>query len=123
MPFYKERQPEIVQWVEPSGFDNPSRFVVAFDDGCIYIYDKDTQGGNKEDYRKANVQMNSNSGNENDKNAPITKADLVVKMQKLVENFDFSQVYREKQGNMSIDEGKTCVFEETGEVMESIGFC
>ena len=42
MPFYKDRQPEIVQWVEADGNNNPTKFVVAFDDGCIYIYDKDT---------------------------------------------------------------------------------
>jgi hypothetical protein len=51
MPFFKAKRPEIVRWVEPYAISsnqqkNPaqvsaSKFVVAFEDGCIYLYEKD----------------------------------------------------------------------------------
>jgi len=41
MPFHKKKKPTIVKWVEPMGNTNPNKFVAVFEDGCLYIYEKD----------------------------------------------------------------------------------
>lgn len=116
MPFHKAKRPEIVRWVEPSNLSSPitskitengqtstnyqhtsvSKFVVVFEDGCIYLYEKDVTHDPKEDYTKSVIQQSSNQGREAQKDGKnmISKADVVVKMQSLVENFDFEQMYR-----------------------------
>jgi len=76
MPFFKAKRPEIVRWVEPSNLSSPisskitengqtstinqhisvSKFVVVFEDGCIYLYEKDVPYSSKEDYTKSMIQ-------------------------------------------------------------------
>lgn len=75
MPFFKSKRPEIVRWVEPSNLSLPvsskitengqtstinqhinvSKFVVVFEDGCIYLYEKDVPYSSKEDYTKSMI--------------------------------------------------------------------
>ena len=96
MPFYKNKTPEIVKWIEPVGNENPTKFVVVYDDGSIYIYDKDITHNAKEDYTKAIIQTNSNNGKKDGKDGKnfATKSDIILKMQDLVENFDFQKMYK-----------------------------
>lgn len=90
MPFFKDKRPEIVKWVEPIGKNNATQFVAVFEDGCIYLYEKDVNYDIKEDFTK--VVMPASAKKQGDK--PITKADVVVEMQRQVENFDFEQIYK-----------------------------
>ena len=59
MPFFKNRRPEIVKWIEPLPSDKPAvnKFAVVFDDGCIYIYEKDVPYNAKEDYAKSMIKL------------------------------------------------------------------
>lgn len=62
MPFNKKKRPEIVRWVEPIPKSTVSKFAVCWDDGSIYIYDKDLIIDPKEDYKEAIIQTKSNNG-------------------------------------------------------------
>lgn len=68
-PYHKQKRPEIVRWIEPTLYVSPfikktnkngknkqvdfiSKFVVVFEDGCIFIYYKGDMAQNKEDLTK-----------------------------------------------------------------------
>lgn len=78
-----------------------SKFAVVFDDATIYIYEKDFAHDQKEDYRKAMIQTTSNQGKDNQKEGKniFSKAEIVAKMQKIVEDFDFEQEYHKEAAN------------------------
>ena len=86
LPYFKNKRPELVKWVEPLPSDKPNvnKFCVVFDDGCIYIYEKDVSYAPKEDYTQSMIKLPD--GN---KPSHVSKADVIVKMQKVIENFDF----------------------------------
>jgi hypothetical protein len=69
--------------------------VVVFEDACIYLYEKDVPYIPKEDYKKSMVQISSNQGKDDKKDGKnmISKSDLILKMQSVVEDFDFEQCY------------------------------
>ena len=52
VPFHKPKRPEIVRWVEPilssqkKSLPRVSKFVAAFEDGCIYIFYKGDKNSN-----------------------------------------------------------------------------
>ena len=100
MPYFKARRPEIVRWVEPSNLTSPitqviqqengqtktltqqvsaKKFAVVFDDGCIYLYEKDVPYSAKEDYRKSMMQITTNQGKETHKDGKnmISKSDVI----------------------------------------------
>lgn len=115
MPFFKPKKPEIVRWVEPSNLSHPitqmikengqtiqitqqtsaKKFVVVFEDACIYLYEKDVPYIPKEDYKKSMIQVASNQGKDDKKDGKnmVSKCDLILKMQSIVEDFDFEQCY------------------------------
>ena len=66
--------------------------MVAFEDGCIYIYYKGDKAMNSEDYTKAMMQTDPSYKNKDGKSM-ITKAEVVKKMQSLVEDYDFEAAY------------------------------
>ena len=94
-PYAKKKKPEIVRWVEPVAKQNANKFAVCWEDASIYIYDKDLSSDPKEDYKEAIVQTKTNNGMETTKTTKnfATKADIVMRMQKLVEDFDFDRIY------------------------------
>ena len=71
------------------------KFAVSFEDGCIYIYYKGEPSTAREDYTKQMIQVASNQGNNQQKDGKnmISKSDIVLKMQKLIEDYDFEQAY------------------------------
>ena len=91
-PFYKNQRPELVKWIEPQPNQNASKFAVAWEDGSMYIYEKDVPYDPKEDYKESVVEIRKDNGKLAGK-APTknfcTKAEVVQQMQKLVEDFDF----------------------------------
>jgi hypothetical protein len=97
MPFFKRKRPDIVAWVEPKKAQLPSQFVVGWDDGVIYLYDRDFTYDPKEDFTKSKIQTSSNNGN---KSNFVYKSEVVMKMQNLVEDFDFQMKYK----NISVNE-------------------
>ena len=124
MPYHKMRRPEIVRWVEPVQTQveqlspngktkiktmqfNASKFAVVFDDATIYIYEKDVAHDLKEDYRKTMIQTTSNQGKDNQKEGKniFSKAEIVTKMQKIVEDFDFEQEYNKETTNPKSTQG------------------
>ena len=66
-----------------------------FDDGCIYLYEKDVPTSAKEDYRKSMMQITTNQGKDSHKEGKnmISKSDVILKMQSIVEDFDFERCY------------------------------
>ena len=88
MPFFKDKRPELVKWVEPIGKQNATQFVAVFEDGVIYLYEKDVNYESKEDFTKIEI-IETKKGEK-----PIMKADVVLEMQRQVENFDFEHLYR-----------------------------
>jgi hypothetical protein len=48
--FHKLKRPTLVTWVDSSATKNPSQFVVVFEDGSIYFYDKELDCGINENY-------------------------------------------------------------------------
>jgi len=61
-PYARKKRPEIVRWVEPVGKQISNKFAVCWEDGTIYIYDKDLICDPKEDWNQAMVQTKSNNG-------------------------------------------------------------
>jgi hypothetical protein len=55
MPFHKKKRPELIKWFEPIGIQTPSKFAVCWEDGSIYVYDKDQTSDPKEDYKESIV--------------------------------------------------------------------
>ena len=74
---------------------------MAWEDGTIYVYELDMNYDPKEDFKDAIVQIKSNNGGRKDDSNFATKADLVLRMQKLVEDFDFQQKYGSGSQNSS----------------------
>ena len=96
-PYSKEKRPDIVRWVEP--IINPtavkmpevkdgqvtssvtrvlnlpkvSKFVVAFEDGCIYIFYKGDKNSVEEDYAKTYIETDKSFKNK-DGDHKVTKA-------------------------------------------------
>ena len=64
--------------------------MAVFEDGCIYLYEKDVNYDPKEDPMKTQI------GEAKKGEKPMSKADVIVEMQRQVENFDFESVYREQ---------------------------
>lgn len=66
-----------------------------FDDGCIYLYEKDVPLSAKEDFRKSMMQISTNQGKDTQKEGKnmISKSDVIQKMQSIVEDFDFEKMY------------------------------
>ena len=62
MPFWKNKRPEIVSWVEPKQDQNPTLFAVVWEDGVMYIYEKIVHYDAKENYKESLVQIRSNNG-------------------------------------------------------------
>lgn len=98
-PFFKPKRPEIVSWVEAKSNRVPEKFVVAFEDGSIYLYEKDLVSDSNENYQEALIRINNDTDNPDDKKNFKTKADIVLCMQSLVEDFDFNKIYN--QGGIS----------------------
>jgi len=98
-PFFKPKRPEIVSWVESKGNRVPEKFVVCFEDGSIYLYEKDLACDANESYKEALIRIDDNAENPDDKKNFKTKADIVLTMQSLVEDFDFNKIYN--QGGIS----------------------
>jgi hypothetical protein len=69
--------------------------VVVFEDACIYLYEKDVPYEPKEDYKKSMIQISSNQGKDDRKDGKnmVSKCDIILKMQSIVEDFDFEQCY------------------------------
>ena len=114
-PFHKAKRPDIVRWIEPNNpvasiLQSPQnnrkadisqqmiqnapgaqKFAVSFEDGCIYIYYKGEPSTTRDDYTKQMIQVSSNQGDNQKKDGKnmISKADVVLKMQKLIEDYDF----------------------------------
>ena len=71
----------------PAGFSS-----CQTEDGCIYIYDKGDKQTNGEDYTKETIATDASYRNKEGKNQAL-KADVVKKMQSLVEDYDFEAPY------------------------------
>ena len=84
---------------------NASKFAVVFDDATIYIYEKEVAHDLKEDYRKAMVQVTSTSKDAKEGKATFSKAEIVTKMQKIVEDFDFEQEYNKETNPKNTQSG------------------
>jgi hypothetical protein len=97
MPFRKKKKPELVRWVEPIPKSSVSKFAVCWEDGSIYIYDKDLLIDPKEDFKEAIIQTKTNNGKDDSKGSKnfATKSDIVLKMQSIVEEFDFDMIYNQ----------------------------
>jgi len=88
----------------------------VFSDGVIYIYEKDVPYDPNEKYDKAIVQTSTNNGDSAAKDGKnfSTKAEIVLKMQEIVEDFDFQQLYKaDTQGkHTGFGEAKQCLYEK-----------
>jgi hypothetical protein len=126
MPFTKKKRPELVRWVEPIAKQNANKFAVVWEDGSIYIYDKDLTSDPKEDFNQAIIQTKTNNGQESGKNTKnfATKADIVVKMQSLVEDFDFDRMYSQGGSPEALyhHDTKQCLYESSGEKLGVIQY-
>lgn len=113
LPHFKKKRPEIVKWVEPIGKQMANKFAVCWDDGTIYIYDKELICDPKEKYNQAIVQTRSNNGQEPGKRNYCSKSDIVLKMQELVEGFDFDKIYSSSGLHEALEncDTRTCVFD------------
>ena len=60
--FHKPKRPVLINWVESKGDKNPTLFVATFEDGSIYIYDRELKCDFNESYSNVMVQINSNNG-------------------------------------------------------------
>lgn len=112
LPFFKKKRPEIVKWVEPFGRSTASQFLVAFEDGVIYLYEKETMHDPKEDYTKTVIPIEGEKPKKKDEKE-LTKADLIMEMQKKVEDFDFEQLYK---ADDPVEDKKKLHFEEAKSV-------
>lgn len=53
MPFWKNKRPEQVKWHEPLPNQIPTKFSVAWEDGTIYMYDKNIAYDRKENFKES----------------------------------------------------------------------
>jgi hypothetical protein len=92
---YKDKRVEFVKWIDSFDQTRPPRhFVVVFEDGAIYIFNKDYPIRPTDDYEKDKIKVVTKNKKGEPSEKEYSKSVIIKKMKQMVENFDFESHYK-----------------------------